>query len=127
MPRYNRGSFKELKSFLYNSYVHDAELKNVSCNYNENSMKFELVNPIFAVKIDLTFFDIEIVLKIKGDWLGSRTTICSLTAEENFSRLQKYMLNPGEYANDSLYLMFQMFSGDELHIVSKEVLVEIDG
>ena len=26
---------------------------------------------------------------------------------------------------DSLYLLFQMFSGDELHIVSKEVIVEI--
>lgn len=125
MPRYNRSDAKKLKEFLYNSYVHDAKLENIKCDYNKDSINFELFNPIFGVKIDLTFFDIEIALKIKGDWLGSRTTICSLTAEENFSRLQKYMLNPGEYANDFLYLMFQMFSGDELHIVSKEVLVEI--
>ena len=29
-----------------------------------------------------------------------------------------------KYDNDSLYLVFQMFSGDELHIVAKDMIFE---
>ncbi len=29
-----------------------------------------------------------------------------------------------EWTEDSLYMVFQMLSGDELHVVSKEVMIE---
>ena len=73
----------------------------------------------------MTFIGIGIALTIKGDWSGNRETIISLTVEEDSSYLQNYLLKHGEYTEDSLYLLFQMFSGDELHIVSKEVIIEI--
>ena len=63
---------------------------------------------------------------IKGDWSENRETIISLTAEEDFSYLQNYNIKHSEYMEDSLYLLFQMFSGDELHIVSKEVIIEVN-
>ena len=127
MPRFNKNNTKELKEFLYNSYCHDAKLKNVKYNCREDSIKIELFNPIFNVKIDLTFLNIGVALAIKGDWSGNRETIISLTVEEDFSYLQNYLLKYSEYIGDSLYLLFQMLSGDELHIVSKEVIVEIIG
>ena len=127
MPRYNKKNTKELEAFLYNSYVHDAKLENVKYNCREDSIEIELFNPISNVKIDLTFLNIGIVLAIKGDWSGNRETIISLTVEEDFSYLQNYLLKHSEYMEDSLYLLFQMFSGDELHIVSKEVTIEIIG
>ncbi len=125
MTRYNKNTTKELKEFLYNSYVHDAKLENVKYDCREDSIKIELFNPISDVKIDLTFHNIAIALTIKGEWSGNRETIISLTVEEDFSYLQNYLLKYSEYMEDSLYLLFQMFSGDELHIVSKEVIVNI--
>lgn len=125
MPRYNKNNTKELKEFLYNSYVHDAKFENVKYDCREDNIKIELFNPIFDIQIDLTFLNIEIALAIKGEWSGNRDTIMSLTVEEDFSYLQNYLLKHSEDMEDSLYLLFQMFSGDELHIVSREVSVEI--
>lgn len=127
MPRYNKNNTKELKEFLYNSYVHDAKLETVKYDCREDNIKIELFNPISDIKIDLTFLNIEIALAIIGEWSGNRETIISLTVEEDFSYLQNYLLKHSEYMEDSLYLLFQMFSGDELHIVSKEVIAEIIG
>lgn len=125
MPRYNKNSTKELKEIIYNSCVHDAKLENVRYECGEDLIKIELFNSIFNVKIDLTFRNIGIVLAIKGEAYGSRETIISLTAEEDFSYLQNYLPKHSEGFEDSLYLLFQMLSGDELHIVAKEVIVEI--
>lgn len=127
MPRYKKSNIRELKEFLYNSCVHDAKLKNINYDCSEGNIKIELFNPIFDVKIALTFLDIEIMLMVKGEWCENRETIISLTSEEDFSYLQNYLIKHGESMEDSLYMLFQMFSGDELHIVSKEVIIEIVG
>ena len=96
MPRYNKSNTKELKEFLHNSCVHDAK-----------------------------FLNIGILLTIKGDWPGNRETIISLTSEEDFSCMQKYFLKSENHMEDYIYLLFQMFSGDEVHILSKEVIIEV--
>lgn len=61
-----------------------------------------------------------------SDWPGDRTTVLSLTVEEDFSYLQNHqLLKQCKYTKDDLYFLVQMFSGDELHIVSKEVIAEV--
>ena len=125
MPRYNKSNAEELKEILYSSDVHDAKLEKINYDYGEDRIIIKLFNPISDTKISLTFIGIGIALTIKGDWSGNRETIISLTVEEDSSYLQNYLLKHGEYTEDSLYLLFQMFSGDELHIVSKEVIIEI--
>ena len=127
MPRYKKSNIRELKEFLCSSNVHDAKLKNINYDGSEGNIKIELFNPIFDAKIALTFLDIEITLAVKGEWCENRETIISLTAEEDFSYLQNYLIKHSECMEDSLYMLFQMFSGDELHIVSKEVIIEIVG
>lgn len=124
MPRYDKNNIKELKEFLYYSDVHDAKFKNVRYDCKEDNIKIELFNPISDVKIDLTFLNIWLALTIKGDWSENRETILSLTVEEDFTFLQNFLLKNSGYEENSLYLLFQMFSGDEVHIVSKEVIVE---
>lgn len=47
-----------------------------------------------------------------------------MTAEEDFSYLENYLMKRSEWTEDSLYMVFQMLSSDELHIVSKEVMIE---
>ena len=125
MSRFNKDNIKELKEHIYNSYAHDAKIENIGYKCGDDSLKIELYNPIFKVKIELTFHSIGVALAVKGEWDGNREIILSLTVEENFSYLQTYLPNYREYNGNSLYLLFQMFSGDELHIVSKEITVEI--
>lgn len=126
MPRYNKNSVKELKALLCNSYIHDANLENVEYNCKEDRIKIKLVNPIFGVQIDLIFLNIGLALVTKGDWPGDRTTVLSLTVEEDLSYLQNHqLLKQCKYTKDDLYYLVQMFSGDELHIVSKEVIAEV--
>lgn len=126
MPRYNKNSVKELKAFLYNSYIHDANLENVEYNCKEDRIKIKLVNPIFGVQIDLIFLNIGLALVTKGDWPGDRATVLSLTVEEDFSYLQNHqLLKQCKYTKDDLYFLVQMFSGDELRIVSEEVIAEV--
>lgn len=125
MPRYNKNNIKDLKDYLYNSFIHDAKIENIKYDCKENTIIIELFNAFFDIKIALTFLNIGIALKIKGDWSENRDTILSLTAEDDFSYLQNYLLKYSEYMNESLYFLFQMFSGDELHIVAKEVIIEI--
>ncbi len=125
MPRFDKNKIKEIKNFLYNSCVHDAKLEKVGYKCGEDTIKIELFNPIYDIKINLTFRNIGIALAIKGNEHGDRETIISLTVEEDFSYLQNYLPKYSEGIEDSLYLLFQMFSGDELHIVSREVSIEI--
>lgn len=125
MPKFDKKSIKKLKEFLYNSYVHDAKLENVRYECGKDNIRIELFNPIFNVKIDWIFHNIGIMFAIKGNWYGSRETIIGLAVEDDFSYLQNCIPTQLEGAGDYLYLMFQMFSGDELHIVAKEVTIEI--
>ena len=125
MPRFNKNNANELKEILYNSCVHDAKIENVGYECRLDCIKIELFNSIFNVKIDIIFHNIEIALAVKGNSYGSRETIISLTMEDDFSYLQTYVPKCREGMESCLYLLFQMFSGDELHIVAKEVVVEI--
>ena len=123
--KYDKGNLRDLKELLYNSYVHDAKFKNIQYQCGEDNIKIELINPIFNVKIILIFHGIEIAFAIKGDKYGSSETIISLTVEEDFSYLKTYLPKNSECMESCLYLLFQMFSGGELHIVSKGVDIEI--
>ena len=104
--------------------VHDAEVINGNLNWSGDSIKLELFHAYFGVKTTFTFYTIDIAFAIKGKEFGSRNAIYSFTIKEDFSYLQKYIPACSGY-DDSLYLLFQMFSGDEIHVVAKEVEVEI--
>ena len=92
-------------------------LTSLSTNYNrrnKNVRLYELANVYLPKQLPLTELPDE----------RMHFTLGMYGAGDFFSYLQKYLPNHGEYM-DSLYLLFQTFSGNELHIVSKEVIVEI--
>lgn len=125
MPRFDKNHMEDLKMFIYNGYDHDSKLEKVRYDCEKDIMIIKLFNPIFNVKIIYTFYNIEMTLAMKGNEYGCRETIISLTVEENTQYLQNYLKNCENYNENFIYLVFQMFSGDELHIVSKEVSIEI--
>ena len=123
MLRFDKSNIKELQEFLRNSYAHDAKLNSIEYDYGRDRLKAEIFNPIFNVNADIVFCNIAMVYAIKKNEFGCRETIISLTAEDDFSYLRNYIQIDGENEKDSLYLLFQMFSGDELHIISREVII----
>lgn len=126
MPSFNKNESQKLKEFLYNSCFHDANIESIRYDCKKKELSIEAFNPIFDIRIKFVFSDVKLSFSIKGDCDEARETILSLTLEEDFSYLYKYFhKKEEEYTEDVLYLLFQMFSGDELHILSEKVTVEI--
>lgn len=125
MPKFDRSSIEELKECLYYSDTHDAVIESISYKRCDGCLIIEVFNPILNVKTDLIFHDVEIALSVKGDSFGNCEAISIIVAEDDFSYLQRHMPNYSGNAELSVYLLFEMISGDELHIVAKEVTIEI--
>ena len=125
MLKFNKANTYELRKQLFSSCIHDSKIEKISYNYPENNITIELVNSFFDVKIKIVFCDVVLLLTNKGNWQGSPNAVHSLTIEEDYLRLLDCVPQSYKDIEGSLYLLLQMFSGDELHIVAKEVVVEI--
>lgn len=126
MPRFDRLHNAELMHYLHGSCIHDAIIQGLNYDSKNGIFTIDAINPIFDVRINFAFYEVELALAIKGHEFGSQTAIVSLTAEEDFSYLNNYYPKYGENKEAYLYLLFQTFSGSEIHIISKEVVVEIE-
>lgn len=125
MPQFKVENVIKLKEFLYDPCFHDASLKNINYEYTSDNLIIEAFNPFFNCKIKFDFTGIDTVFATKGNWFYSNSVeINSLTVEEDFSYLQKNVPQFDKTIDEFLYFVFQMFSGDEIHIVCKEVTVE---
>ena len=125
MPQFKVENVKELKAFLYDSCFHDATFKNIDYDYASGKLMIEAFNCFFNCKWKLDFSEIETIFVTKGNWLLDRSEeISSLTVEDDFSYLKEYVPKFDKTIDEFLYLVFQMFTGDEIHIVCKEVAVE---
>ena len=125
MQEYGKSDLGELKQLLYSTHAHDAVLEIVEHIWAEDRIRIQLFNPIFHEKIDLTLSGVETVFAWKGSEYGSRETVLSLTIEEDFSYLETHLPKHSQLFEDTVYLLFQMFSGDELHIAAKKVMVQV--
>lgn len=82
------------------------------------------VNSIYGECINFFFNEVNNILFVSGNEMGSRETIISLTVEEDCSYRSIFTNMCSDCLSNSIYLLFQMFSGDELHILSKNVLID---
>ena len=123
MNKFRKNDTAELKKTLYYSDVHDTELTQI-CTMQDGQIKIETYNPICNKNIDFLFYDVKVFIAIKGAWGGSRTTVIAATVEEDLSYVKPFLLNYEDAKEHDLYMIFQMLSGDELHIVASEVTVE---
>lgn len=125
MPKFDRLQIEALKEYLYYSYVHDSKIDTLGYDKEKKNLVIELVNPIFGDRICLSFEKVKVVLSISGNEFENGETIISLTAEEDYSYLQNCTGVCVDNLFDYIYLLFQMFSGNELHIVCEKVFIEI--
>lgn len=124
MLLFDTSNIDALKDFLYKSCVHDAVVKAMKYYIEEDQLIIELFNSCFNTKMVFTFCGIENTFSVKSNLFGSRETVNALVVEE-FSYLQRYIPNYDLDNKDSIYLLFEMFSGDQFHIVCKKLIVEV--
>ncbi|MBQ8183745.1 MAG: hypothetical protein IJ025_07610 [Clostridia bacterium] len=123
MARFTKEQTKELNEFLCNCcYIHDAKIDRVMYKQREKELMLNILNFNFNVKFNLIICGIEILLATKGNYFGDSNTILSLTLED-ISYWESFSHEHNMSTSDSLYMLFQMFSGDELHVVFKEIII----
>lgn len=127
MPKFNKSNIADFEAFLYRSSVHDAELESISYDCGDDCVALKLINPIFNIGYDMRFYNVETTFIIKNDyadWFGSKRTVNSITVEKDFSYLKNYYMRYSEFGASSIYLLIQLFSGSEVHVVFNDVIVE---
>ena len=124
MLRFNRVQIRALREYLYHSYVHDAVIEATDYDRKEKKLTIKAFNPIWNSRMHFTFEKVKVILNISGNEPGSSETIVSLTAEGDYSYLQNYINGYSDGQPDYVYILFQMLSGDELHIVSQNVIID---
>lgn len=124
MFRFDYSQINELKEFLYNSNDHDSEIQEINYEREKNSLCIRIFNPIYKTGLNITFKEVKIFISINGSYPLSRDTIIVICLEDDYSFIQNCMHVGKISEKDNLYLLFQMLSGDEFHIVAREVYIE---
>ena len=112
MDKFNSKNLIELNDFLYNSYIHDALIEKQYYNEEEKQYIIEIFNHTYNKGYMFVFTGVEEVKHIKGNWIGSNKQINTLVCE-----------NDSE-TKDSLYLYFEMISGDGIEITAETVYAD---
>ena len=107
----------DLIEFLRGTSIHDSIIENYNYTGDNNRFDLRVFNPIFKEKMNFVFNGVECLKFLRGHEIGCSKTINSLTVEDSCSELCYG-------AENMIYLLFQMFSGDELHIVFESLYVE---
>ena len=124
MPKYDNSQIDDLKKYIYCSNVHDAKIETMSYDIEKKFFMIRAVNSIYGEEINFFFNEVNNILFVNGNGMGSHETIISLTVEEDCSYRSLFTNMCSDGLSNSIYLLFQMFCGDELHILSKNVLID---
>jgi len=124
VPKFNKFQIKALNDYLYYSDIHDARIKLSSYDRSHGILTVETINPIHNTMMTFIFKDVKIILSAISKESVYSKTIISLTVEDDYSCFQNWGHIYGNNFGNSLYLLFQMLSGDELHIICEEVLID---
>lgn len=129
MTKFDKSKINDLNEFLYHIDSHDAEIMNSKYDIKNGIYYINLYNPIDNSAMHFIFYDVKIAMFFKdynrGLLFGDKEKIYSLSVDEDYSLFKNNPNLNNDYYDDTLYLLFEMFSGDALHIVSKEVSIDI--
>lgn len=127
MAEFEKEQIEALSDFLYNSHIHDALLENFQYDRAAGILKVRAVNRIDGLYLDMTFYDVIMLLSVRGIY-GNRTTDCrtilSLGIEQVYPQIAEDCLKKhGKDSSNMLYMLFQMFSEDEIHVLFKKISI----
>lgn len=121
MDVYTKENAKELVHYLRASFFHDASFAELSYSKEHKNLTVQLVNDIYNKTICLMCKGVHIFLSIDSDRWGKDETILGLTVADDYLLFSTFLLQYELNIDNSIHLCFQMFSGNEIHIVCEEV------
>ena len=127
MAEFEKEQIEALSDFLYNSHIHDALLESFQYDRAAGLLKVRAVNRIDGLYLDMTFYDVIMLLSVRGIY-SNRTTDCrtilSLGIEQDYPQIAEDCLKKhGKDSSNMLYMLFQMFSEDEIHVLFKKISI----
>lgn len=123
MLRFNRENRDALKLFIYNSHIHDAEITETSYTHGDHSVTISAYNSYYGDRYSFVFRNVRLFLITNAEPERGNVVI-SLTLEDDLAYLRERIPSCSRWGDTALYLLFQMLSGDEFHILADEVLTE---
>lgn len=124
MQQFDLANKEKFKKWLYFSSIHDSEIENVQYDSCKSTLVLKISNAIDKVHFQMTFVGVKKLLFINEDRWGDDQSVSSLTVEDDYTPISA-LNGPSPVSDEkNLYLVFQMFSGNELHILVEKLLIE---
>lgn len=121
MPQYDILKLHELRDYLYKSAVHDSQFKDIVYDPSHHIVKVVLFSPMLNETITINFINVRLLLSISDDKWGTDQSISSLTIEDVEQATVTFPnVNKRDIERD-IYLLFQLFSGNEIHIIAEYI------
>lgn len=120
--RYDSNNICSLKEYVYNSNMHDAEIKILDYDWSKKNISLTLRNSFYREAYTIEVESVQAFVFTRGDWGGSSFILSSLTVDNPDDQVTKLIMNK-EHPEDVVYLCFQMFSGDEVQIAAKAISI----
>lgn len=131
MIKFDNNRLDELKLFLRTIPAHDAEFDSIKYDKLGKKVIINIHNPIpndplciGKSNMMIEFNKVSLFLSLDTDKWGSDDTILILTLEDDYELIKK-IVSDDIISDKHLYFIFQMFSGNEIHILCKEALFDI--
>lgn len=124
MPCFHRLETEQTISFLRASSIHDSRFEKIQIDNERRFLKTTTFNPIDKVKMEMVFSDVILLLSINDNKWGEDASIIDLTINEDYSFAENLLPEQHALKNDYFHFVFQMFSGNEIHILSSELVVK---
>ena len=123
--RFCKENLTDFKTFLYHAIgVHDAEIQEYIHNVVTGEISFSTTNKYTKINMHWRVLGVSVVVWTSGPEIGQNGSINYAGVEEDYSCPVRYSTFENDDLHDCVYMLFEMFSGDQLHIVSEEVFVE---
>ena len=116
-------NINELKEYLYNSDFHDATVLDVHYNLFEKSMK--IIIETSNKNYNLSFMQIQLLLYVQKEELSNYDSIYSISVEDYPNDLNGLRKDLVYDIDNCICLLFQMFSGVEVYVLSNTFTIEI--
>ena len=124
MRVFNRLNRQEFEEFLLLSYVHDSRIQTIEVDISKRTIKIVLVNRYDCVGYSFCFREVSAAYGFEGEWIGEKDMVLGVVLEDQIPVESLKSFLHKEISEDEFHLLFQLFSGSEIHIISSEVGVE---
>ncbi len=117
---FDKSQQNALRSYLNNCYIHDADICSFQHNKDNNTLSIRMENSLFNQDITIILSEVKLFYTASEPISNSRDSVFSLTVEDEKTA---DVWNREDNKNMCIYLLIQMLSGLEIHILAQTVKV----